>query len=110
MEFCVFTYGLRGKTIREWDARLMHVPDRRDGAEPDLPEEWLENAVPILCRFLSSMEAAGRLQNAAELIADQRGGTRLPGRGHEPRSIATFPVVSSSGRSTQGSTRRMSVP
>jgi len=70
MEFCVFTYGLRGKTIREWDARLVRTCLIEEMAQnPIFPEEWLENAVPILCRFLSSMEAAGRLQNAAELIA-----------------------------------------
>ena len=32
------------------------------------PDEWPENAVPILCRFLERMEASGRITNASELI------------------------------------------
>ena len=45
MEFCVFTCGLRGKTIREWDARSCTCLIEEMAENPIFPDEWLENAV-----------------------------------------------------------------
>lgn len=71
MEFCTFMYGFHGKAVREWDAPLVRRCLLTEMAQnPVFPDEWLDNAVPILCRFVAHMEAAGRLRNAADLAAD----------------------------------------
>ena len=65
--------NLRTRGIRtgEWDAPLIRTTLLKDVAQnPSLPDEWLENTVPALCRFLTYMGKAGRLQNAAAIITE----------------------------------------
>jgi len=70
LTFCIFMYGFHGKPIGEWDETTVRTCLVEEmAANPVFPEEWLDNAVPILCRFLSSMKAGGRVKNATELIA-----------------------------------------
>ena len=70
MVFCTLQYGLYEKTIDEWDVPLMRMclPDIFVEI-PGIPNEWQKNVVPILCRFLTWMEANGRITNAAVLSA-----------------------------------------
>jgi len=68
--FCTFMYTLHGVKIDAWDARsVQRCLVEHLAQNPIFPEDWPENAVPILCRFLTHMEASGRLTNASELIA-----------------------------------------
>lgn len=68
--FCTLLYGPHGKTIKDWDGPLMRMCLLDVFAQsPTIPDEWLENTVPVLCRFLTWMGNRGRLGNAAELIA-----------------------------------------
>ena len=69
MAFCTFMYGLYGKEIGAWDvASVQSCLVENLSQNPVHPEDWPENAVPALCRFLTHMEASGRLTNASELI------------------------------------------
>ncbi|MDE4907340.1 DUF6398 domain-containing protein [Methanogenium marinum] len=69
--FSTMLYGYHKKKIGEWDAPLIHTTLLNDVAQnPSLPDDWLDNTVPILCRFLAYMEKYGRLQNAAALITE----------------------------------------
>ena len=68
--FCTFMYALHGLRIDAWDApSVQRCLVEHLAQNPVFPEEWPKNAVPILCRFLTRMEASGRLTNASELIA-----------------------------------------
>ncbi|QYZ78888.1 hypothetical protein E2N92_05340 [Methanofollis formosanus] len=67
--FCTFMYLFHGVEIREWDARTVRRCLLEEMVQnPDYPEEWPENFVPIICRFIARMEASGRITNAADLI------------------------------------------
>ena len=70
MAFCTFMHALYGLTIDAWGALSVQrcLVDELS-QNPVFPEDWPENAVPILCRFLTHMEASGRLTNASGLIA-----------------------------------------
>jgi len=68
--FCTFMYTLHGVKIDAWDARsVQRCLVEHLAQNPIFPEDWPENAVPILCRFLKHMEEAGRITNASGLIA-----------------------------------------
>ncbi|KUG21096.1 hypothetical protein ASZ90_009150 [hydrocarbon metagenome] len=74
LSFCTFLYGLYRRDIRKWDAPVVRRCLLEEMVQnPIFPDEWPKNAVPILCRFLAHMSAAGRLQNAAELIGALKG-------------------------------------
>lgn len=70
MAFCTFMYIVYEVKIDAWDA-LSVQRCLVDELSQNLiyPEDWPKNAVPILCRFLTHMEASGHLTNASELIA-----------------------------------------
>ena len=70
MAFCTFMYIVYEVKIDAWDALSVQrcLVDELS-QNPIFPEDWPENAVPILCRFLTHMEASGHLTNASELIA-----------------------------------------
>ncbi|MDK2974202.1 MAG: hypothetical protein PWP08_573 [Methanofollis sp.] len=68
--FCTFMYNLHGAKVGEWDAGSVRRCLIEDMAlNPIFPETWSQNVVPILCRFLTRLEASGRLTNASDLIA-----------------------------------------
>lgn len=71
--FSTILYGYYNKKIGEWDAPLIRTALLKDVAEnPNLPDDWLENTVPVLCQFLTYMENAGRMQNATARITELR--------------------------------------
>lgn len=68
--FCTFMHTLHGENIGAWSARsVQRCLIEHLAQNPIFLENWPENAVPILCRFLMHLEASGRLTNASELIA-----------------------------------------
>lgn len=70
LAFCTFMHLLSGTKIDAWDVPSVQRCLIEHLAQNLLtPDDWLKNAVPILCRFLSRMEASGRITNASELIA-----------------------------------------
>lgn len=69
--FSTMLYGYYETKIEDWDAPLMRTTLLEDATQnPSLPDEWLENTVPILCRFLAYMEKSSRIRNAADLIIE----------------------------------------
>lgn len=69
MAFCTFMYGLYEREIGVWDATsAQSCLVENLSQNPVHPDDWAENAVPALCRFLTRMEASGRLTNASEII------------------------------------------
>lgn len=70
LAFCTFMYALYKREIGVWDATsVQSCLVENLSQNPIYPDDWAENAVPALCRFLTRMEASGRLTNASELIA-----------------------------------------
>lgn len=68
--FCTFMHLLYGAKIDVWDApSVQRCLIGHLAQNPIFLDDWPESAVPILCRFLSRMEASGSLTNASELIA-----------------------------------------
>jgi hypothetical protein len=68
--FCTFMLLAYGVKIDAWDApSVQECLIEHLSQNPIYPEDWPMNAVPILCRFLTHMEASGHLTNASELIA-----------------------------------------
>ncbi len=70
MSFCTFMHLLYGADIDEWDApSVQECLVDHISQNPIYLEDWPEKAVPILCRFLERMEAAGRIKDASTLCA-----------------------------------------
>ena len=68
MAFCIFMQLTYGAAIDAWDAPSVQGCLVKDLSQnPIYPDEWPENAVPILCRFMEHMEVSGRITNASEL-------------------------------------------
>ena len=69
ISFCTLMYLLYRADIGAWSATNVQRCLIEDLSQKLIfPDEWPENAVPILCRFLERMEASGRITNASELI------------------------------------------
>jgi len=70
MAFCTFMRLTYGAKTDGWDApSVQQCLVEELSKNPLIMDAWLENAVPILCRFLTHMEEAGRITNASGLIA-----------------------------------------
>lgn len=70
MAFCTFMRLTYGAEIDDWDApSVQQCLVEELSKNPLIMDAWLENAVPILCRFLKHMEEADRITNASGLIA-----------------------------------------
>jgi len=68
--FCTLMLLNRRLKIDAWDApSVQECLVEHMSQNPIYPKDWPNKAVPILCRFLTHMEASGHLTNASELIA-----------------------------------------
>ncbi|GAB7016321.1 hypothetical protein JCM10550A_16890 [Methanogenium cariaci] len=71
MTCSTMVYGYYEKKIEDWDAPLIRTTLLKDTAQnPALPDEWLEETVPVLCRFLTFIEKVGRHQDTAAMITE----------------------------------------
>ncbi len=67
--FCTFMRLLYRAEIDAWSATdVQRCLVENLSQNPIFLDEWPESAVPILCRFLTNMEASGRIMDASELI------------------------------------------